>query len=232
MRFAFFALISLLFFPHGAHAADPYANTQEDEVTPPASYTIGTLLKLADSSAVYILGDDGKRHAFPSEIVFSSWNLSFDDVVTVDASAMAAFPLGANVTVRPGTYLVKLQTNPKVYAIEPGGMLRWVASEAVAIQLYGADWADRIIDVSDAFWANYTVGEAIDTTIHPDGTLVLRSGNLYFVSDATKAQLTGDEVATYRFDEAFAVVGVDSSIFSQYLAMDASLILGDSAWPF
>ncbi len=217
---------------------EPSTDTEEpaeesDEDTPSASYTAGTLIKTEDSSAVYILGSDGKRHAFTTETVFASWGLSFDDVVTVDTDAMAAYTLGANVTVRPGTYLVKLQTNPKVFAVEPGGVLRWVASEAVALQLYGADWASHVIDVSDAFWGNYTVGEDIDSAVHPDGTvLTAANGTTYYVADGSKAELGDTEVAEYRFGEVFTVTGVNNTIISQYLTTEASLLLTGVEWPY
>ena len=57
--------------------------------------------------------------------------------------------------------MIKLSTDPKTYAIAPGGILRWVTSEAVAVSLYGTDWATKVDDVSDAFFVNYSLGEPI-----------------------------------------------------------------------
>lgn len=204
---------------------------EEEEATPSASYSAGTMIKLADAAAVYILGADGKRHAFPTESVFTSWGLSFDDVVTVDATAMAAWTLGRNVTVRAGTYLVKVQTNPKVFAVEPGGVLRWVASEAIALQLYGIDWAERVIDVSDAFWSNYTVGESIDSSVHPDGTLLV-DGGFWYIADAGRALITSDLEEAYRFLTEFGIEDVNSTIFGQYDETEADLLLEGTKWPY
>lgn len=122
----------------------------------------GSLIKSEDYSAVYLLGSDGKRHAFPNETVFSSWSYSFDDVETVASEELASYTLGRNVTMKPATYLVKLQTNPKVFAVAPDATLRWVTSESVAVSVYGSDWASEVIDLADVFWGNYTVGEDID----------------------------------------------------------------------
>lgn len=129
----------------------------------------GALVKLADDgnsattvdSAVYEIGADGKRHAFPSESVFYSWYLNFDAVQVITADAMATYPLGKNVTIRPGSHLVKITTDPNVYAVEPGGILRWITTEILARELYGIDWATRVVDVADVFFSNYTMGTPV-----------------------------------------------------------------------
>jgi plastocyanin len=42
------------------------------------------------------------------------------------------------------------------------GTLRWVASEAVAIALYGSTWNTQIDDVPDGFFTNYQAGSNIE----------------------------------------------------------------------
>ncbi|MFA5775902.1 MAG: hypothetical protein WC864_11075, partial [Ilumatobacteraceae bacterium] len=112
----------------------------------------------------------------------------FSGVQTLTADALAAISLGKNVTVRPGTKLVKITTDPKVYAVE-GKTVRHLDSEARASTLYGANWAQRVVDLPDAFFASdYTYGSAVSTNVHPDGTLISYSGNssLYLVSGGKK----------------------------------------------
>ncbi|MFH1078528.1 MAG: Ig-like domain-containing protein [Patescibacteria group bacterium] len=132
--------------------------------------TQGALIKLVcpagalsdnPCKAVYYNGTDGKRHAFPNDKVYFTWYANFDAVTEVSASAMAALPLGKNVTYRPGTRMVKFASVPMVYAIAKGGELRWVKTEADAITLYGADWNKKIDDISEAFFANYRYGADI-----------------------------------------------------------------------
>ena len=43
--------------------------------------------------------------------------------------------------------MVKVPSDPKVYAVAQGGVLRWISSEAVAVRLYGADWNKEIDDI-------------------------------------------------------------------------------------
>ncbi len=123
--------------------------------------TPGTRIKGASSSAVYYCGRDLKRHAFPNRRIHDSWFDDFNGVVTLEDSMLAKIQLGSNVTYRPGTRMIKLQTDPKVYAVSSGGVLRWVQDEATAQAIYGSDWNKMIDDVSDAFFFNYSVGEPL-----------------------------------------------------------------------
>ncbi len=112
--------------------------------------------------AVYYYGADGARHAFPNEKVFFGWYSNFDDVVEVTPDFMSSVVFGKNVTYKSGEKMVKFQSVKTVYAVEKGGVLRAIASEQVAIDLYGVEWNKNIDDISDIFYGNYTFGEEID----------------------------------------------------------------------
>jgi hypothetical protein len=148
-----------------------------------AAAQAGDLIKMDGLSAVYYLGDDGQRYVFPNETTYMSWYSDFSGVVTVPSSELQSYPIGGNVTMRPGTNLVKITTDPTVYAVEPGGELRSIVSEENAIDLYGADWADRVVDVPDAFFVNYEQGSALTEGEYPTGTLVQEEGgsDVYYV---------------------------------------------------
>lgn len=161
-----------------------------------AAASAGDLIKKDGLSAVYYLGEDGKRYVFPNEATYKSWYSDFSGVVTISSDELASYPLGGNVVVRPGTKLVKITTDPKVYAVEANGTLRWVQTEADAIALYGANWAQRVIDVADSFFTNYTIGTPLASGEVPMGVLVKKTGegNIYYY-DGTNYRLIEDEVA-------------------------------------
>ena len=143
---------------------------------------IGSLLR-GSAATVYLIASDGKRYVFPDSQTFRSWVPDANGVQLVGDAILAAFPLGGLVTIRPGTFLVKVQTDPKTYAVESGSVLRWVPDEATAIALYGAAWAARVVDVPDAFFTNYRTGAPVSALAHPNGAILedARDGERYLI---------------------------------------------------
>lgn len=119
-----------------------------------------TLIK-GKTDAVYYCGADGKRYVFPNLKIYNSWYLDFKNVKILSLDELAKVPLGGNVTYRPGVRLIKLQTDPRVYAVSRGGILRYVTTPTIADSLYGSTWVKSVDDLSDAFFMNYTLGESI-----------------------------------------------------------------------
>lgn len=122
--------------------------------------TPGSLIK-GSGPSVYYLDQDLKRYIFPTEATYKTWYTDFSGVQTVSDAELMSYPLGANVTYRPGVRLVKITTDPRVYAVGRAGTLRWVETEAVARALYGEHWARMVDDIPDAFFVNYRVGASI-----------------------------------------------------------------------
>ena len=128
-----------------------------------AGCTSGSLIK-GSLAAVYYCGSDGKRYVFTNDKNYFTWYADFSSVMIISDADLASIQIGGNVTYRPGVKMIKIQTDPKVYAIAHGGVLRHIPSEACAVTLYGATWNKQIDDVSDAFFTNYSVGAAINAT--------------------------------------------------------------------
>lgn len=158
-----------------------------------ASISGGDLIK-ASGPAVYYYAADGKRYVFPNEKTYFSWFPDFSSVKTITDEELAAIMIGGNVTIRPGTKLVKITTDPKVYAVTQGGVLHWVESEAIATTLFGAGWAQRVVDVPDGFFVNYSVGSSLSSAVHPDGSLIQYAGNpaRYVVWGGAKRLIASD----------------------------------------
>lgn len=164
--------------------------------TAKAAASAGDLIKMAGNSSVYYLGSDGKRYVFPNSTTYFSWYSDFSGVVTIPASELQSYPLGGNVTMRAGTKLVKITTDPSVYAVEPNGTLRKIQSEAQAAALYGTDWAKRVVDVPDAFFVNYKIGSALTDGAVPAGSLVKNAGSAsVYYYDGTNYRMVASEAA-------------------------------------
>ncbi len=141
------------------------------------------LIKSISNTAVYYYGIDGKRHPFAHHNVFFTWFDNFEDVKTVSDDLLASIPMGTAMTTRPGTKLIKLRTDPKVYAVGTGSTLHWLADAKIAEDLYGKNWEDRIVDISDLMYGTYTRLDDITTWKYPNGSVVTFSGKDYFVEN-------------------------------------------------
>jgi murein DD-endopeptidase MepM/ murein hydrolase activator NlpD len=165
-----------------------------------ASVPVGSLVKHADFSAVYYVGADGARHPFPNEDAFYSWYEDFATVQVWDDEALSALPLGSRMMIKPCAKLVKLAYDPRVYVIASGGVLRELLSESQASALFGQDWALQVVDVADAFWTDYEIGEAVSSAnTYPDGCLAQSdtAPEVYVISRDLAFRIENEDVFTY-----------------------------------
>lgn len=165
----------------------------------------GDLIKMPGNPAVYYY-KGGKRYVFPNEKTYKTWYKDFSSVKTISQDELQSYPLGGNVTYRPGTRLVKITTDPKVYAVEPGGVLRHISSESIAVALYGANWNKMIDDVPDPFFVNYTTGSPITSNVHPTGTVIKRGSQYYYIDNGNERPFASEAaLAANMINTAFAV---------------------------
>ncbi|OIN90284.1 hypothetical protein AUJ42_03315, partial [Candidatus Collierbacteria bacterium CG1_02_44_10] len=131
-------------------------------VSQAATIQTGDLIR-GSLSSVYYIGADRARYVFPTEKIYFSWYTDFSSVKAVTDAELASYPIGGNITYRPGVRMVKIMTDPRVYAVDAGGTLRWVETEETAAALYGSDWNTKIDDISDASFTDYALGSSITT---------------------------------------------------------------------
>lgn len=178
----------------------------------------GDLIK-GSGPAIYWLGRNFRRYVFPDEQTFFAHYQYYGGIRQITDEVLASIDIGGVVTVRAGTWLVKITTDPKVYAVTHCGVLHWIESEALARELFGPNWnkgrmsevsgdlVRRTQDVPDAWFVTYSVGHSISQPIHPDGTLV-RYGDTperYVIMNGTRRLITPDAFGLNRFQEGFVV---------------------------
>jgi hypothetical protein len=185
---------------------------------------VGDLIKSDASAVVYYYGADGKRHSVVNQSIFFSYYTDFSSVKTVPVDQMAGIGLGGNAKVRPGTWLIKIQTDPKVYAVEPDGIIRWIETEAVANALYGTTWNKKIIDISSAYFFDYTKGTSIDTSVHPNAALIQYDGSadIYYIMNGVKRKVADmSAFNANRFQTRFKQVVSSNLIYGNGSAISA-----------
>jgi len=118
-------------------------------------------------STVYALEDE-KRRAFINANAYFTYHDSFDDITNVEDGDLSQFGLSGLVLPKAGVVLVKIQSDPRVYALEENPddqyapLLREIASEEIAIEMYGASWADYVIDIEPTFFTRFGTGEILE----------------------------------------------------------------------
>ena len=95
-------------------------------------------------------------------------------MVAISAELMKTYPLGKNITIRPGTHLVKITSAPQVYAVEQGGVLREITDESIAEAIYGEDWQKKVVDIPDVFFENYLIGAPLNHDYLVPGSVLLQ----------------------------------------------------------
>ncbi|MCX6799862.1 MAG: hypothetical protein NT091_01815, partial [Candidatus Falkowbacteria bacterium] len=192
-----------------------------------AAASAGDLIKMKGLDTIYYLGADGKRYVFPNAQTYFSWYPDFSTVITVPQSELESYRLGANVTMRAATKLVKITTDPTVYAVEPNGTLKSIVSEANAKALFGDAWAKRVIDVADAFFTNYSVKTPLEVGKYPVGSVVQSGTNKFYYDGTNYRQIASDAAFSANRFQTANVVSTTATITASGTALagaEAALI--------
>lgn len=170
------------------------------------SLPIGGRYRDTTSSAVWYVSPDCRRHVFPNAEAYLTWFPDYSGILTVSDAALGLIARGTDITVRPGTWLVKQTTNPMTYAITRCGVLHHVQSEAIAIALYGPAWATNVLDIDSTF-TNYVRTTDITSYVYPDGTLISYPGtpDVYVMQGGQRRPLAPGAFDANRFQARFVV---------------------------
>lgn len=169
--------------------------------------TAGDVIQGASTKNVFSYAADGKRYTFPSDKVFLSWFKDWTVVKKIPDAQLGGITIGGTIPYRAGTLLIKVQTDPKVYAIEPGGIRRWIETEAIAKSLYGNDWAKKVHDVDPSIFPYvYTAGPSLNTATYPVGSVVKSGADVYYIESATsKQKITAEGLTANKFQTKYVV---------------------------
>jgi hypothetical protein len=168
----------------------------------------GDLIKGPTLSTVYYYASNGQRYSFPNEKTYFSWYTDFSAVQTISDAALAAIPLAGNIVYRPGSRWIKIQSDPKTYAVTPQGHIRWIETEGVASGFAGSAWNTFIDDVPDVFFVDYTVGPSLTSaSLGYNGMLVNQSGTTYLLWNGMKREVTAACMSGNRFQSRFVLPG-------------------------
>lgn len=171
--------------------------------------TAGSLVKGPTLSAVYYVGHDGARYTIPNEKTYMTWYNDFNSVSTISESELADITLAGNIVYRPGSRWIKIDTDPKTYAVARDGSIHWIETEDVATDYAGADWNTTIDDVPDVFFVDYSVGASLMAATAFDGMLYMDGANKYVAWDGEKRMISDAGVTANRLENRFFLDGAN-----------------------
>lgn len=175
---------------------------------------VGDYIRSESFSAVYAVdqGESGTlvRRPFMNEQIFFTWQQNFDDVVTVSDETLATLPIDSLVLPKSGVVLVKIQSTNEVYTVE-NDTLRWITTERIAVDMYGDNWADYVIDLPPTMFSSFTHGTALTYAEAPADTSVMK----------TRTELVATKTTTPFVLSKF-YVDPDSSARRQILAWNST----------
>ncbi|MEK7473125.1 MAG: hypothetical protein AAB668_00120 [Patescibacteria group bacterium] len=142
------AIGALFTLPVAAHAA---------ELEP------GQFIRSTDGT-VYWFAENERRYVFPDGATLQSWLGGTPGMLNDAPDAdLEQYPVGGPMTMRPGTRLVRFDSDPTTYVVTRGAVLRAV-SDALAAAFYGNDWQLHVDTLSVALYSNYRVGTPLEFT--------------------------------------------------------------------
>ncbi len=174
----------------------------------------GRYVKLANDSAIYYISSSSTRSLFSNEITYWTWNIGLwknQIIETISQAEFDKFSADKNVTVRPGTGLIKFANSQKLYTILPNDKLCGVYG------LYSKYWLDRIINIQDAFETDYIKDNSCEITNsskYPDGSLIQYAGSdeIYYILDGRKHWVSPEVFTANKFKEANVIKFVPTFI--------------------
>lgn len=155
----------------------------EEVVTEIDGVMAGDYIKVAGGSTIYFVDEDMTRRPFFDEQTYFTYEDDFDAVVEVSSSTLSEFVMGAPMMPKAGAVLVKIQSVAKVYLVEEAAdgsyELRWVTSEDIAEEMFGADWSSYVVDVDVTLFSRYQEGKDIEEAYEVDTDSMKRNTELH-----------------------------------------------------
>lgn len=154
------------------------ASSDDEEKNSVETVDTSSVVTTSTNATVYFLSGEENRRAFINENAYFTYFDSFTGVDEIAATDLSGYTLTGLMLPKAGVVLVKIQSDPRVYALEenPEDMfepiLREITSEEITIEMYGSNWADYVIDIEPTFFTHFTVGDAITSPIDVDVSIM------------------------------------------------------------
>lgn len=153
----------------GPFQNDSYCNG----LTVAAAATPDELMQSEIGGVPYLYYMEGLvRHFVSGDSVLESWWGADDcgvceQVTLIDDVTVLQYVLDANLTIRPGAFIIGIASDPSRYVIDACATIR--NTDDVTLEaIYGIDWLNFVRIVPDIFFVDYTMGPDVVTAADYD----------------------------------------------------------------
>jgi signal peptidase I len=111
-----------------------------------------------------VIDDDGRKRLFVNENTFwshyvGSWsNISDGQIIinirTISQTDFDNIDVGENISVKPGSKLIRFQNSPRVYIVFSDNNLKHI-TESEAADMFVPSWQDRLVIIQNGFENDY-----------------------------------------------------------------------------
>lgn len=131
------------------------------------SVAVGDYIKSPYFDTVYYVDTGFVRRPFVDSQTYFTYQDSFATIKVVTDATLPTLAMGAPMLPNPGIVLIKIVSDDRVYAVTADGtgeaQLHWLPSETLAVELYGVDWSDYVIDIPVTLFGKYVSGSEVDS---------------------------------------------------------------------
>ncbi|HNP75087.1 MAG TPA: S8 family peptidase [bacterium] len=179
----------------------------------------GYLGKLATAPAVYFIDGRGERHLFSNEATYWSWHQGAwtdQDIKVISQAEFDSLAVGRNITVRPGTNLVRFENSPRVYAVGVNQVIYHLTEER-ARQLFGDNFGKRAVIIQNAFETDYRRASQWTDSPYPSGSLIsyINSDKVYYLEGQIKRLVTPESFVANNFNRNYVISDVSVDFIYQ-----------------
>ncbi len=142
----------------------------------------GDFVRVEGTEDISYIDEDMIRRPFLSEQAYFTHENGLDSVIEISQNTSNKFTLGAPMAPQAGAVLIKTPSIDRVYVAEGTGTfpkLRWITSEAIAEEMFGADWNAYVLDIDPTLFTRYEMGEDIDEAYSIDRSSLKRVSELH-----------------------------------------------------
>lgn len=123
-------------------------------------------------NTIYYIDSNRHRRTIPSDTVLESWwgvdaCIVCEQVTLLNAADAATIPINNNITARPGSFIIRIATDPTLFVVDDCATAR--ATDEVTLEaIYGPNWLTLVRTFPEFIFIDYDIGSPVTSVADYD----------------------------------------------------------------